>query len=183
MAAHILPRHLLHHWRPSNGHVPPPGLFEADAGWYRHGMQLQRNAVGVVANWNPLAEAMDDLEQWVDVLLGGSTRAAMRPSGVLRVVPAFIKPNRGSRLIIIACSVRAPVRACAAPDAHRELQDVCALGVGALGQPQRRRAEAAGGVGSPSGGVANRVCDVGPGRCSSNWRCGLSQWWCCESGV
>ena len=69
MAAPILPRQILHNWRPINGHVPPPGLFEADAGWYRHGMHLQRNAHGVVLSWNPLAAAMDDLEEWVQAVL------------------------------------------------------------------------------------------------------------------
>ena len=68
MAA-ILPRQILHNWRPANGHVPPLGLFDADAGWYRHGMRLQRNAHGVVLNWNPLTLAMDDLEDWVRAVL------------------------------------------------------------------------------------------------------------------
>ena len=59
----------MHHWRPSNGHVPPPELFEADARWYRHSLQLQRDAMGVVINWNPLAQAMDHLDDWVGVVL------------------------------------------------------------------------------------------------------------------
>ena len=69
MAAHILPRQILHNWRPSNGHMPPQGLFEADAGWYRHGMQLQRSARAWCLNWNPLAQAMDDLDDWVAAVL------------------------------------------------------------------------------------------------------------------
>ena len=74
MAA-ILPRHTLHNWQPCPGHVPPPGLFDADMGWYMHGMQLRRNGQGVVLNWNPLAAAMDDLEDWV----GGRCCHSSRP--------------------------------------------------------------------------------------------------------
>ena len=68
MAA-ILPRHVVHQWRPLHGHVPPMGLFQGDAHWYRHRMRLRRDDDDEIVDLDPLVGALDDLEDWVREVL------------------------------------------------------------------------------------------------------------------